>query len=382
MAPDRTVQRRIARALVRLAAEPLRLPNVTRLAGADEYRLHVGDWRVVYTLCDDVLTVLVIRIAHRREVYRRSSCRAPCPDHETRVSLAVSMPHTDHPSRGISLAVLASVLFAVSDTTAKVLSNDVPVTAINWVRYVIFVTMAAYLTSALPLRALWPAHPGLQVARALAVLGSATLFIYGVQAMTIAQAITISFLSPLLITILSIPMLGEHVGPRRWAAVGTGMLGVLLVVRPGLEGFQPAALFGVASATCWSVGMILTRRMAGVDAPETTVLWSAVIGLVLLTILLPFDFHWPTPLEWVLLLGLGAIVSLGQWFTILAHRFAPASLLAPFSYSQLIWVTISGYLVFGDWPDAWTFAGAAVIIASGLYIAHRERVVARARDAA
>jgi len=291
------------------------------------------------------------------------------------------MPHTDHPSRGISLSILASILFAVSDTTAKVLSNDVPVTAINWVRYVIFVAMAAYLARSLPRHALRPARPGLQVLRALAVLGSATLFIYGVQAMTIAQAITISFLSPLVITILSIPMLREHVGPRRWAAVGAGMLGVLVVVRPGLEGFQPAALFGIASATCWSVGMILTRKMAGADAPETTLLWSAVIGLILLTIALPFDFHWPTPLEWVLLLALGAIVSLGQWFTVLAHRFAPASLIAPFSYTQLVWVTITGYLVFGDWPDAWTWAGATVIILSGLYIAHRERVATHTQPA-
>jgi len=292
------------------------------------------------------------------------------------------MPHTDHPSRGISLSILASILFAITDTTAKFLSNDVPVTAINWVRYVIFVAMAAYLARSLPRAALRPARPGLQILRALAVLGSATLFIYGVQAMTIAQAITISFLSPLLITILSIPMLGEHVGPRRWAAVAAGMAGVLLVVRPGLEGFQPAALFGIASATCWSIGMILTRRMAGADAPETTVLWSAVIGLVLLSVALPFDFHWPTPFEWVLLVGLGVVVSLGQWFTILAHRFAPASLIAPFSYSQLVWVTITGYVVFGDWPDGWTLAGAAVIIASGLYIAHRERAVARTQATA
>jgi drug/metabolite transporter (DMT)-like permease len=127
--------------------------------------------------------------------------------------------------------------------------------------------------------------------------------------------------------------------------------------------------------------MILTRRMAGSDAPETTLLWSAVIGLILLSAMLPFDFHWPSPFHWILLLTLGIFVSLGQWFTILAHRFAPASLLAPFSYAQLIWVTISGYLVFGDWPDAWTIAGAAVITASGLYIAHRERIVARVRPA-
>jgi drug/metabolite transporter (DMT)-like permease len=291
------------------------------------------------------------------------------------------MTHHDNPVRGIALSLLASILFAVSDTTAKFLSNDVPVTMINWIRYVIFLGMALYLARAVPRLASRARRPGLQVIRAIAVLGSATLFIYGVQAMTIAQAITISFLSPLLITVLAIPMLGEHVGPRRWAAVIAGMLGVLLVVRPGLEGFHPAALFGIASATCWSVGMILTRRLNGIDAAETTVLWSAGIGLVSLTLMLPFDFAWPTATQWLLLLVLSAFVSLGQWFTILAHRFAPASLIAPFSYSQLIWVTMTGYLVFADWPDAWTLGGAAIIIASGLYIAHRERLAARANPA-
>jgi len=291
------------------------------------------------------------------------------------------MLHHDNPIRGIALSLLASIMFAVSDTAAKFLSNDVPVTAINWVRYVIFLGMALYLARDLPRSAWRPRRPGLQVIRAIAVLGSATLFIYGVQAMTIAQAITISFLSPLVITVLAIPMLGEHVGPRRGAAVIAGLFGVLLVVRPGLDGFEPAALFGVASATCWSVGMILTRRLNGIDSAETTVLWSAAIGQILLTLMLPFDFAWPTATQWVLLVILSVFVSLGQWVTILAHRYAPASLVAPFSYSQLIWVIITGYLVFADWPDAATFGGAAIIIASGLYIAHRERLAARANPA-
>jgi drug/metabolite transporter (DMT)-like permease len=192
--------------------------------------------------------------------------------------------------------------------------------------------------------------------------------------MTMAQATTISFLSPLLITILSIPLLGETVGPRRWAAVGVGMLGMLVVVRPGLGGFQPAALFGVASAFCWALALIITRKISNSDTPQTTVLWSAGIGTAVLSLILPFQAIWPTPKQLGLSLVLGVLASGGQWVVILAHRIAPASLLAPFFYSQLLWVSVLGFLVFGNLPDVWTIVGATIIAASGLYTAHRERV--------
>jgi drug/metabolite transporter (DMT)-like permease len=192
--------------------------------------------------------------------------------------------------------------------------------------------------------------------------------------MTMAQATTISFLSPLLITILSIPLLGETVGPRRWAAVGVGMLGMLVVVRPGLGGFQPAALFGVASAFCWALALIITRKISNSDTPQTTVLWSAGIGIAVLSLILPFQAIWPTPKQLGLSLVLGVLASGGQWAVVLAHRIAPASLLAPFFYSQLLWVSVLGFLVFGNLPDIWTIVGAAIIAASGLYTAHRERV--------
>jgi drug/metabolite transporter (DMT)-like permease len=225
-----------------------------------------------------------------------------------------------------------------------------------------------------PRRSVRPRNPGLQITRGLCVVGSSILFVYGVRQLTMAQATTISFLSPLLITILSIPLLGEVVGPRRWAAVAAGMLGMLVVVRPGIGSFQPSVLFGVASAFCWALALIITRKISNSDAPQTTVLWSAAIGTAVLTLLLPFDAAWPTPKQLALSLVLGVLASAGQWVVILAHRFAPASLLAPFFYGQLLWVSVLGFLVFGNVPDTWTLIGAAIIITSGLYTAHRERV--------
>lgn len=280
----------------------------------------------------------------------------------------------DDPLKAIVLAVSATVLFGSSDTISKYLSGSLPIVEFLWIRYVIFLMLAVILAGRRPARALHPRNPGLQIIRGLCVVGSSVLFVYGVRQMTMAQATTISFLSPLLITILSIPLLGEIVGPRRWAAVAAGMVGMLVVVRPGMGGFQPAALFGVASAFSWALALIITRKISNSDPPQTTVLWSAGIGTIVLTVLLPFEVIWPTSKQLGLSLVLGVLASAGQWMVILAHRLAPASLLAPFFYGQLLWVTVLGFLVFGNLPDEWTMAGAGIIIASGLYTAHRERV--------
>ncbi len=201
---------------------------------------------------------------------------------------------SDDPIRAIVLAVGATVLFGSSDTIAKYLSTSLPIAEFLWIRYVLFLAMAMVLGRRVTRRAAHPRNPGLQVARGICVVLSSMLFVYGVRRMTMAQATTINFLSPILITILSVPLLGETVGLRRWAAVGAGMVGMLVVVRPGLGGFQPAALFGVGGAFCWALALIITRKIAISDAPETTVLWSAAIGAAVLTVLLPFDAAWPT----------------------------------------------------------------------------------------
>ena len=283
------------------------------------------------------------------------------------------MAQTEDPLRGIALHSGATVLFAVADTTAKYLSVSLPVIEIQWIRYVLFFGLAVLLARRMPLRALRPNNPQLQILRGLAVTGSSVLFVFGVRQMSMAEATTISFLSPLLITILSIPLLGEVVGFRRWGAVLVGMLGVLIVVRPGTGGFQPAAFWGMASSFCWATALIITRKISTTDQATTTLLCSAGIGAVVLTFLAPLAWTWPTASQWGLVLMLGVLSSLGQWMVILAHRQAPASLLAPFSYSQLIWAIGTGFIVFGALPDHWTLVGAAVIVASGLYTAHRER---------
>jgi drug/metabolite transporter (DMT)-like permease len=286
-------------------------------------------------------------------------------------------PRADNPLRGIALSLLATTVFAASDTMSKFLTESLPVIEIASIRYVIFVLFAGWLARSSGVRALWPRSPALQVVRGLCVVGSAVLFVFGVSSMQIAQASTISFISPLLITVLSIPVLGEVVGMRRWLATAAGMLGVVIVARPGNGGFQPAALFGVASSACWALALVITRKMATTERSTTTLFWTACVGAAVLAVLLPWVVVRPSLPHLLLALVLGVLASIGQWLVVQAHRLAPASMLAPFSYMQLIWATIAGWLVFGNLPDEWTLVGAAIIIASGLYTAHRERIRGR-----
>jgi drug/metabolite transporter (DMT)-like permease len=292
------------------------------------------------------------------------------------------MSQPDNPLRGIALTSAACAVFAVADITSKYLTASMPVIEIQWIRYLLFFAMAAVFASRTPGRTLRPRNLKLQLLRGLCVTGSSILFVYGIRRMSMAQGTTISFLSPLLITILSIPLLHETVGVRRWAAVAVGMAGMLIVVRPSPAGFEPAALFGVASACCWALALIITRKISTSDPSSTTIFWSSMVGSLILTALMPFQAIWPTATQLGLCFMLGVLSSIGQFMIVMAYRLAPASLLAPFSYTQLPWATVGGYIVFGNFPDHWTLAGAAVIIASGLYTAHRERVRAREARAA
>jgi drug/metabolite transporter (DMT)-like permease len=277
----------------------------------------------------------------------------------------------EKPLRGILLFVAATIFFSTSDTMAKVLSAHLPAVEIAWIRYIVFVFLASMLVrrSGLGVRVRKPAW---HVMRGLGLVGSAIFFMLSLRSLPLAEAATIGFASPLLITALSVPFLGEVVGRRRWAAVVIGMLGVLVVVRPGSEAFQPAALFGFASSLSWAVATILTRKMAGQPA-AAMLLWSAVTGLIVLTALLPLVYVTPYLWEVGFALILGVVASTGQYLMVFAYRYAPASLLAPFAYGQLLWAVIGGWLVFRTLPDVFTLVGGGIIAASGFIAARSER---------
>jgi drug/metabolite transporter (DMT)-like permease len=277
----------------------------------------------------------------------------------------------DAPLRGIALFIAATICFSTSDTMAKVLSTDLPAIEIAWIRYIVFVILASGLVYRSGL-GIHVRKPGWHVVRGLGLVGSAIFFMLSLRSLPLAEAATIGFASPLLITALSVPFLGEVVGRKRWAAVIVGMLGVLVVVRPGSAAFQPAALFGLASSLSWAVATILTRKMSGQHA-AAMLLWSAVTGLVVLTVSLPFVFVWPSARDVGLAMVLGVVASTGQYLMVFAYRHASASLLAPFAYTQLLWAVIAGWLVFHTLPDIWTLGGGAIIAASGFFAARSER---------
>jgi drug/metabolite transporter (DMT)-like permease len=282
---------------------------------------------------------------------------------------------TDRPFKGIALIVASTVFLGISDVTAKYLSGTLPSIEIAWIRFLVFgLIMTPAMVPGTPLFALRSARPGLQLMRGVALLASSLFFITSLRYLPIAEASATGFVSPVFVTALSIVFLSESVGIRRWLATAAGLLGVLIILRPGTSAFHPAAFFPLVSALCWAATLIMTRVMSGKEHAVTIMTYSSIAGVGVLTAMVPFA--WVTPSWHDILFGIliGVASTAGQWIVVLAFRYADASVLAPFSYSQLVWVTALGFVIFGEVPDGWTVVGAAFIVASGLYTAHRERV--------
>jgi len=288
---------------------------------------------------------------------------------------AAAPPEPDErPLAAIGFVLLSLVLFSGLDACSKILVADYSPVLITWGRY------AANLVLLLPFLLRAGPHPfatagiGLQIGRGLAMGGSSVLFIAGLSRMAMPDATAVAFAAPLFVTALSIPFLGERVGVRRWSAVAVGLVGVMIIVQPGSSTFHPASLFPLASAACWAAGLVITRRIKTRDATLTTLLYTTVVAFLIATVFLPWVWQ-PLSLRALLLIALmGLLSSAGQYFLLLGYQRGPASLLAPFSYMQIITSTFWSAVLFGSWPGGATLVGAAIVIASGLYVLHRERV--------
>lgn len=277
---------------------------------------------------------------------------------------------------GIALMCGAVGCFAFLDATAKYLGRHMDVIEVVWARYTFGFLLALLWSNPLTRPGLMrTTRPALQIGRSALLLGSTMLNFFALRYLQLDQALTITFSTPLLVAALSGPVLGEWVGPRRWAAIGVGFLGVLVVTRPGFSAVPPAAALSAGAALCYAAYALSTRVLARTDSNQTTLFYSNLVGAV---VMLPAVVAVWTPPEnltiVVLMLATGALASIGHFLLIAAHRLAPASVLSPFIYSQLAWTVGLGYVVFGDVPNRWTMAGAAIVIASGLYLLHRERV--------
>jgi drug/metabolite transporter (DMT)-like permease len=220
-----------------------------------------------------------------------------------------------------------------------------------------------------------PARAGLQILRGLCLMASTFLFFGGVAYMPIADTLALSFVSPLTVTLLSPFLLGEKVGVRRLSAVGVGLLGALVIIRPGLGVFQSAALFGISTGLVYAFYVIITRRLAGTAPALVTLAYTALLGMIGTSLVVPFFWVAPSLEQWGLMVALGAIAALGHYLVILAYERGEASMLSPFSYAEMIGAVTVGYLIFGDFPDRWTWLGIAILIGSGVYISIREHRV-------
>jgi drug/metabolite transporter (DMT)-like permease len=278
---------------------------------------------------------------------------------------------------GIAILSAAVLCFSVLDSSAKWLVATVPLVLVVWMRFVGHVLFTVLVMGPrLRLDLVRTRRPWLQLVRALLLwLMTATNF-WALQHLQLAETVSIMFLAPILVAALGAPLLGERIDAGRWVAICVGFIGVLVIVQPGTSGFHPAMLASLAQTVMFAGFILLTRRLAAHDRPEATQFLSALGAAVLISPLLAWSWQMPTTaLEWAVVGLTGLAGGLGHYLFALAHRFAPASTLAPFQYQQILYMGALGFLVFGDLPRAGVVIGAAIVVASGIYLLWRERSV-------
>ncbi len=280
---------------------------------------------------------------------------------------------------GILLMLGAMMVVPVMDGIAKSLSTHYPVIQVVWARYFFhFAWLLPLVLRRYGLRSLIPDRLTLQLVRSLFLMASTGLFFAAISRIAIPDALALIFVSPFVVTILSAWLLGETVGPRRWSAVVFGFIGALIIIRPGFGVFDWASILALGAGCCYAGYIVTTRALsAGGSAPLVTLAFTGLVGSLLLTPIAAPTWVVPSITDWGWMLAMGAIAAGGHYMIIAALRFAPASLLAPYSYSEMLSATVVGYVGFGDFPDRWTWVGVAVIVISGLYIGWRERRRAR-----
>jgi drug/metabolite transporter (DMT)-like permease len=276
---------------------------------------------------------------------------------------------------GIGLISLTYVLFTLLDGSAKWLVQSVPVLVVVWLRFLTQTLLASALL--FPMRGLAlvrTRHLRWHVVRGLMFCAMTGINFWALQYLQLTVTASIFFTVPILIALMSAPLLGERMDAKRWSAILIGFAGVLVIVRPGSAAFHPAMLLSMVNAVLYAAFNLMTRKLAAYDPPETIQFLPAVVASVVLA---PFALAaWETPqgwLEWLMLCLLGVFGGTGHQLLAMAHRYAPASTLAPFLYQQILYMALFGYLVFGSVPDAAVGIGAAIVISSGLYLFARER---------
>ena len=280
--------------------------------------------------------------------------------------------------KAITFNLLAWVMLPIMDGFAKYLSSDLPVLQITWARY--FFTVAFTLPIMFFFfrkNLVWTDKPKLQLIRGLILLTANLLFFYSISIISLAKALTLAFIAPLVVTAFSPIFLGEKVGFRRWSAVIIGFIGSMVVIRPGFVEINLASLAALGTGVMYGFYLIITRKLSSSDNPLLTLLLTGVVGAIIISFVMPFVWIKPTLNQWSMMAAIGIFACVGHLFIILSLKYADASKLAPFSYFEIVTNIIIGYYFFSDFPDKWTFLGLFIIILSGIYISRRENIVKR-----
>ncbi len=278
---------------------------------------------------------------------------------------------------GVVLMVFGMAVLNAMDAISKLLAIDYSGIQVAWARYTFHLLPLVLLAGPARLRRMVRTiNPRAQIMRSTSLSISAVCIILAFSLMPLADAIAVSFIAPLMVVALSARFLGENVGPHRWVAVFVGFAGMLVLVWPKGNVFETGALFAVASAVFWAIGLMFTRHVRG-DDPWSTLFYTALIGAALLSLAVPFFWRMPSMMAWSLMLAMGLLGGVAHALIILAFRNASASLLAPYNYTLLVWATFYGWLLFDQLPGLRASVGAAIIVAAGLYAWYRERLAAQ-----
>ena len=282
--------------------------------------------------------------------------------------------------KAIFLNLMAWAVLPVMDGMAKHLSTEIHFLEVVWGRYFFMVVISVPITFVFFKQHLsWPKNINIQLARSIFLFLSTILFFYAISVISLAESLTLAFVSPLIVTLLSAILLKEQVGYRRWTAVIIGFIGAIIVIRPGFNEISLATFAGLGTGIAYAFYVITTRKLSSIDSPLLTLIFTGLSGAIIISIIVPFVWITPNYTQWLFLIGLAAVGTLGHFFLILSLNFAEASKLAPFAYFEIVTNIIIGYYFFGDLPDRWIWIGLIIIVSSGVYITTREHLLKKVK---
>ncbi len=276
---------------------------------------------------------------------------------------------------------MAWAVLPVMDGMAKHLSTELPVLEVVWARYFFMVVLTLPISFLFFRKHLtWPKSINIQLARSTFLFLATILFFYAISIISMPETLALAFVHPIIATLLSAIFLREQVGLRRWIAVIVGFVGVMIILRPGFNTISLASLAGFGTGIFYAFYVISTRKLSSLDSPLLTLVFTAITGAVIISIIVPFVWITPNILQWSMMIGLAAVGTLGHFLLILSLKFAESSKLAPFAYFEIVTNILIAYYFFGDFPDIWIWLGLIIIISSGVYIIIREHVVKKIKS--